>query len=92
MQHLRIQRDEKIDGDWTKDTALVTVKNGRATRMIVKPGDKIRLYPEEKTGQKAIGWKVEYLREYNEYDIISGTGLPVSKIGMPTRQRPCSSW
>ena len=70
---------KEIDGDWTKDTALVTVKNGRATRMIVKPGDKIRLYPEERTGQKAIGWKVEYLREYNEYDIISGTGLPVSK-------------
>ena len=59
---------EKIDGDWTKDTALVTVKNGRATRMIVKPGDKIRLYPEERTGQKAIGWKVEYLREYNTSD------------------------
>ena len=70
---------EKIDGDWTKDTAIVTVKNGRATRMIVKPGDKIRLYPEERPGQKAIGWKVEYLREYNEYDIISGTGLPVHK-------------
>ncbi len=70
---------EKIDGDWTKDTALVTVKNGRATRMIVKPGDKIRLYPEERTGQKAIGWKVEYLREYNECDFISGTGLPVTK-------------
>lgn len=70
---------EGIDGDWTKDTALVTVKNGRATRMIVKPGDKIRLYPEERTGQKAIGWKVEYRREYNEYDIISGTGLPVTK-------------
>lgn len=69
----------EIDGDWTKDTAIVTVKNGRATRMIVKPGDKIRLYPEERTGQKAIGWKVEYLREYNEYDIISGTGLPVHK-------------
>ena len=64
---------EKIDGDWTKDTALVTVKNGRATRMIVKPGDKIRLYPEERTGQKAIGWKVEYRREYNEYDIIPVT-------------------
>ena len=63
---------EKIDGDWTKDTALVTVKNGRATRMIVKPGDKIRLYPEERTGQKAIGWKVEYLREYND-------GSPVKK-------------
>ena len=57
---------KKIDGDWTKDTALVTVKNGRATRMIVEPGDKIRLYPEERTGQKAIGWKVEYLREYND--------------------------
>ena len=70
---------EKIDGDWTKDTAIVTVKNGRATRMIVKPGDKIRLYPEERPGQKAIGWKVEYLREYNECDFISGTGLPVSK-------------
>ena len=70
---------EGIDGDWTKDTALVTVKNGRATRMIVKPGDKIRLYPEERTGQKAIGWKVEYRREYNEYDITSGTGLPVTK-------------
>ena len=70
---------EGIDGDWTKDTALVTVKNGRATRMIVKPGEKIRLYPEERTGQKAIGWKVEYLREYNECDFISGTGLPVSK-------------
>ena len=63
---------EKIDGDWTKDTALVTVKNGRATRMIVKPGDKIRLYPEERNGQKAIGWKVEYLREYND-------GSPVKK-------------
>ena len=70
---------KNIDGDWTKDTALVTVKNGRATRMIVKPGDKIRLYPEERTGQKAIGWKVEYLREYNEYNIIGGTGLPVHK-------------
>ena len=63
---------EKIDGDWTKDTAIVTVKNGRATRMIVKPGDKIRLYPEERNGQKAIGWKVEYLREYND-------GSPVKK-------------
>ena len=66
---------KKIDGDWTKDTALVTVKNGRATRMIVKPGDKIRLYPEEKTGQKAIGWKVEYLREYN----VSDSMAPVNK-------------
>lgn len=64
---------KEIDGDWTKDTALVTVKNGRATRMIVKSGDKIRLYPEERTGQKAIGWKVEYRREYNEYDIIPVT-------------------
>ena len=63
---------KKIDGDWTKDTALVTVKNGRATRMIVEPGDKIRLYPEERNGQKAIGWKVEYLREYND-------GSPVKK-------------
>ena len=67
------KKAEGIDGDWTKDTALVTVKNGRATRMIVKPGDKIRLYPEERTGQKAIGWKVEYRREYNEYDIIPVT-------------------
>ena len=57
---------KKIDGDWTKDTALVTVKNGWATRMIVEPGDKIKLYPEERNGQKAIGWKVEYLREYND--------------------------
>ncbi len=63
---------EKIDGDWTKDTALVTVKNGRATRMIVKPGNKIKLYPDDKAGQKAIGWKVEYLREYND-------GSPVKK-------------
>lgn len=76
----KIDKDDDGGADqWTKDTALVTVKNGRATRMIVKPGDKIRLYPEERTGQKAIGWKVEYLREYNEYDIISGTGLPVTK-------------
>lgn len=76
----KIDKDDDEGTDhWTKDTALVTVKNGRATRMIVKPGDKIRLYPEERTGQKAIGWKVEYLREYNEYDIISGTGLPVTK-------------
>ena len=62
---------KKIDGDWTKDTALVTVKNGRATRMIVEPGDKIRLYPEERTNQKAIGWKVEYLREYNDGPYVS---------------------
>ena len=76
----KIDKDDSAGADhWTKDTAIVTVKNGRATRMIVKPGDKIRLYPEERTGQKAIGWKVEYLREYNEYDIISGTGLPVHK-------------
>ena len=76
----KIDKDDDGGADhWTKDTALVTVKNGRATRMIVKPGDKIRLYPEERNGQKAIGWKVEYLREYNDYDIISGTGLPVNK-------------
>ena len=50
----------------------MTVKNGRATRMIVEPGDKIKLYPEERNGQKAIGWKVEYLREYND-------GSPVKK-------------
>ena len=76
----KIDKDDDEGTDhWTKDTALVTVKNGRATRMIVKPGDKIKLYPEERTGQKAIGWKVEYLREYNECDFISGTGLPVSK-------------
>ena len=62
---------KKIDGDWTKDTAIVTAKNGRATRMIVKPGDKIKLYPEERTGQKAIGWKVEYLREYNDAPYVS---------------------
>ena len=62
---------KKIDGDWTKDTALVTAKNGRATRMIVKPGDKIKLYPEERDGQKAIGWKVEYLREYNDRPYVS---------------------
>ena len=61
----------EIDGDWTKDTAIVTAKNGRATRMIVKPGDKIRLYPEERDGQKAIGWKVEYLREYNDRPYVS---------------------
>ena len=66
---------EKIDGDWTKDTAIVTVKNGRATRMIVKPGDKIRLYPEERDGQKAIGWKVEYRREYN----VSDSMAPVTR-------------
>ena len=76
----KIDKDDDGGADhWTKDTALVTVKNGRATRMIVKPGDKIRLYPDDKAGQKAIGWKVEYRREYNEYDLISGTGLPVTK-------------
>ena len=70
----KIDKDDDGGADqWTKDTALVTVKNGRATRMIVKPGDKIRLYPEERTDQKAIGWKVEYRREYNEYDIIPVT-------------------
>ena len=69
----KIDKDDDGGADhWTKDTALVTVKNGRATRMIVKPGDKIRLYPEERNGQKAIGWKVEYLREYND-------GTPVKK-------------
>ena len=69
----KIDKDNDEETDhWTKDTALVTVKNGRATRMIVKPGDKIKLYPEERTGQKAIGWKVEYLREYND-------GSPVKK-------------
>ena len=86
MQRLRIHKrrkstrmmtEEPISGQRTP--RIVTVKNGRATRMIVKPGDKIRIYPEEKIGQKAIGWKVEYLREYNEYDIISGTGLPVHR-------------
>ena len=63
----------KIDGDWTKDTAIVTVKNGRATRMIVKPGDMIKLYPEERTDpyQKAIGWKVEYRRDYNDRSSVS---------------------
>ena len=68
----KIDKDDDGGADhWTKDTALVTVKNGRATRMIVKPGDKIRLYPEERTGQKAIGWKVEYLREYNVSDSMA---------------------
>ena len=61
---------EEID-HWTKDTALVTVKNGRATRMIVEPGDKIRLYPDDKAGQKTIGWKVEYLRQYNDGTYVS---------------------
>ena len=67
----KIDKDDNEGTDhWTKDTALVTVKNGRATRMIVKPGDKIKLYPEERTDpdQKAIGWKVEYRREYNTSD------------------------
>ena len=72
----KIDKDDDGGADqWTKDTALVTVKNGRATRMIVKPGDKIRLYPEERTDQKAIGWKVEYLREYN----VSDSTAPVHK-------------
>ena len=72
----KIDKDDDEGTDhWTKDTALVTVKNGRATRMIVKPGDKIKLYPEERTGQKAIGWKVEYLREYN----VSDSTAPVHK-------------
>ena len=72
----KIDKDDDEGTDhWTKDTALVTVKNGRATRMIVKPGDKIRLYPEERTDQKAIGWKVEYLREYN----VSDSTAPVHK-------------
>ena len=72
----KIDKDDDGGADqWTKDTALVTVKNGRATRMIVKPGDKIKLYPEERTGQKAIGWKVEYLREYN----VSDSTAPVHK-------------
>lgn len=55
--------------------------------MIVKPGDKIRLYPEERTGQKAIGWKVEYRREYNEYDII-----PVTRNWNTNEAKTCSSW
>ena len=72
----KIDKDDDEGADhWTKDTALVTVKNGRATRMIVKPGDKIKLYPEERTGQKAIGWKVEYRREYNTSDSMA----PVQK-------------
>lgn len=72
----KIDKDDDGGADhWTKDTALVTVINGRATRMIVKPGDKIMLYPEERTGQKAIGWKVEYLREYN----VSDSMAPVHK-------------
>ena len=78
---------KKIDGDWTKDTALVTVKNGRATRMIVKPGDKIKLYPDDKAGQKAIGWKVEYLREYNDRDDILGTGQPIKKSWSSTEAK-----
>ena len=70
----KIDKDDDGGADhWTKDTALVTVKNGRATHMIVKPGDKIKLYPEERTDpdQKAIGWKVEYLREYNTSDSMA---------------------
>ena len=72
----KIDKDDDGGADhWTKDTALVTVKNGRATRMIVKPGDKIKLYPDDKAGQKAIGWKVEYRREYNTSDSMA----PVQK-------------
>ena len=73
----KVDKDDNSGGvtHWTKDSALVTVTNGRATRMIVEPGDKIRLYPEERTGQKAIGWKVEYLREYN----VSDSTAPVHK-------------
>ena len=77
-EYTKTKIDKDDDGGaahWTKDTALVTVINGRATRMIVKPGDKIMLYPEERTGQKAIGWKVEYLREYN----VSDSMAPVHK-------------
>ena len=84
----KIDKDDDGGADhWTKDTALVTVKNGRATRMIVKPGDKIRLYPEERTGQKAIGWKVEYLREYNDRDDILGTGQPIKKSWSSTEAK-----
>lgn len=73
----KVDKDDNSGGvtHWTKDSALVTVTNGRATRMIVEPGDKIKLYPEERTGQKAIGWKVEYLREYNTSDGMA----PVNK-------------
>ena len=73
----KVDKDDNSGGvtHWTKDSALVTVTNGRATRMIVKPGDKIRLYPEERTDQKAIGWKVEYRREYNTSDSMA----PVQK-------------
>ena len=67
----KIDKDDEGERNWTKDTALVTVKNGRATRMIVKPGDKIKLYPDDKAGQKAVGWKVEYLREYNDGPYVS---------------------
>ena len=84
----KIDKDDDGGADhWTKDTALVTVTNGRATRMIVKPGDKIKLYPEEKTGQKAIGWKVEYLREYNDRDDILGTGQPIKKSWSSTEAK-----
>ena len=84
----KIDKDDDGGADhWTKDTAIVTVKNGRATRMIVKPGDKIRLYPEERTGQKAIGWKVEYLREYNDRDDILGTGQPIKKSWSSTEAK-----
>ena len=64
----KVDKDDNSGGvtHWTKDSALVTVTNGRATRMIVEPGDKMKLFPDDKAGQKAIGWKVEYLREYND--------------------------
>ena len=64
----KVDKDDNSGGvtHWTKDSALVTVTNGRATRMIVEPGDKMKLFPDDKAGQKAVGWKVEYLREYND--------------------------
>ena len=64
----KVDKDDNSGGvtHWDKDSALVTVTNGRATRMIVEPGDKMKLFPDDKAGQKAIGWKVEYLREYND--------------------------
>ena len=73
----KVDKDDNGGGvtHWTKDSALVTVTNGRATRMIVEPGDKIKLYPDDKAGQKAIGWTVEYRREYNTSDSMA----PVQK-------------
>ena len=64
----KVDKDDNSGGvtHWDKDSALVTVTNGRATRMIVEPGDKMKLFPDDKAGQKTIGWKVEYLREYND--------------------------